>query len=55
MKTSETNHGDLHDYTTGDYIRPATAAEQAASVTDAESDGGAGVIDVDGRACYVQD
>ena len=55
MKTNETNHGDLHDYATGSYIRPATADERAESLSAAESDGGAGVIDVDGRSCYVQD
>jgi hypothetical protein len=45
---------DLHDYTTGDVIRPATAEELAASETAAESDGGAGVIEVDGRSVYAQ-
>lgn len=34
----------LYDYTTGDYIRNATAAEAAASEQAAEYDGGAGVI-----------
>lgn len=48
--TTET-YGDLHDYDTGDYIRPATAAERDASRRAAECDGGAGVIRVttDGR------
>jgi hypothetical protein len=55
MTTNETNHGDLHDYTSGSYIRPATEAERDASRAAAESDGGAGVILVDGRSCYVQD
>jgi hypothetical protein len=54
MKTNE-NHGSLHDYQTGAYIRPATADERAESVEAAEHDGGAGVILVDGRSCYVQD
>lgn len=45
----------LHDYRSGDHIRPATASEAEASRHAAESDGGAGVIMVDGRPCYVQD
>ena len=47
--------GDLTDYDTGEAIRPATAEERAASIRAAEHDGGAGVIDVDGRRCYVAD
>ena len=43
----------LHDYLTGDYIRPATKKEHIASIETAETDGGAGVINVDGRSCYV--
>lgn len=42
----------LHDYQTGEYLRPATADELAASIAAAEEDGGAGVIKVDGRAVY---
>lgn len=45
----------LHDYATGDYIREATAAELDESLEAASYDGGAGVIEVDGRACYVED
>lgn len=48
-------NGTLRDYETGANVRPATAAEQEASRRAAESDGGAGVITVDGRACYVED
>jgi hypothetical protein len=48
IKTA-TNYGDLHDYTTGEYIRPATAAERKAS----DEAGDEGVIRVDGRSCYV--
>jgi hypothetical protein len=44
---------DLHDYNTGEYIRTATQSETARSIAAAKTDGGAGVIDVDGRACYV--
>lgn len=42
----------LHDYQTGQYLRPATAEELAASIAAAETDGGAGVIEVDGRTVY---
>lgn len=45
----------LYDYQTGEAIRPATAAELAASIEAAEHDGGAGVIIIDGRSCYVQE
>ncbi len=48
------SYGDLHDYKTGEFIRPATEREYLASITESERDGGAGVIEVDGRACYVQ-
>lgn len=43
----------LHDYRTGDSIRDASPAEESASEAAAKRDGGAGVIQVDGRACYV--
>jgi hypothetical protein len=49
------SHGDLRDYNTGSYLRPATAGEQKASRDAAESDGGAGVIEIDGQSCYVED
>lgn len=45
----------LIDYRTGEYVREATDEELQASVAAAEQDGGSGVIDVDGRSCYVQD
>ena len=45
----------LHDYKTGEAIRPATAAELAASIEAAKTDGGAGVIVVDGRSVYAQE
>lgn len=45
--------GTLHDYQTGEPIRIATVTEYNASIEAAQSDGGAGVIDVDGRSCYV--
>lgn len=44
----------LYDYDTAERIRPATADELAASIAAAERDGGAGVIEVDGRRCYAQ-
>jgi len=46
---------DLRDYSTGDIVRPATADELRASIDAAKVDGGAGVIDVDGRSCYVSE
>lgn len=49
--------GTLHDYRTGEALREATAAELAASVAAAETDGGTGAIEVeiDGEivVCYV--
>lgn len=47
--------GTLCDYETGDALGPATADEHSASREAAEHDGGAGVIRVDGRRCYVQE
>jgi len=43
----------LHDYSTGDKIREATVAEMHASEEAEQHDSGAGIIIVDGRACYV--
>ena len=48
-----TDYGTLCDYRTGEQIRPATAAELTASLDAARHDGGSGVIEVDGRSCYV--
>lgn len=48
------DHGTLCDYLTGDSIRPATAEERAESIDAARCDGGAGVIEIDGRPCYVE-
>lgn len=48
-------YGDLHDYTTGRYIRPATAQEQRASRAEVECGHAEGVIRVDGVDCYVED
>ena len=44
----------LHAYDTGEELRDATGEELAASVEAARHDGGAGVIRVDGRRCYVE-
>lgn len=46
---------DLRDYNTADYVRAATRAELEASREAAKHDGGAGVIKVDGRSCYVEE
>lgn len=43
----------LHDYNTGEAIREASLLEHMESVEAAKHDGGAGVILVNGRACYV--
>lgn len=43
----------LINYRTNEIIRAATDAEAEASIEQAEHDGGAGVIDVDGVPCYV--
>jgi hypothetical protein len=45
----------LYSYQTGERIREATPAELAASIDAAADDGGAGVILVDGRRCFVRD
>jgi hypothetical protein len=47
--------GTLRDYETGSAIRPATMEEQEQSRAQARRDGGAGVIEVDGRRCYVEE
>jgi len=46
------NSADLIDYNTLEIIRTATADELRDSIEAAKTDGGAGVIDVDGRSCY---
>lgn len=43
----------LIDYATGDAIREATEQEFRESMEAAQHDGGAGVIDVDGRLVFV--
>ena len=49
------NCGDLHDYATGQYIRPATLDELSRSLDAAMATcDGTGVIRVDGRSVYVE-
>ena len=43
----------LYDYQTGDALRPATEDEFRSSIDAAQQDGGAGVIEIDGRSCFV--
>lgn len=47
------HEGTLCDYSTGEELRDATDDEYEASLRAADSDGGSGVITVDGRSCYV--
>ena len=59
-KCTEINDGtvrmhDMHDYETGERIGAATDEQLAASIAAARTDGGAGVILVDGRAVYVME
>jgi hypothetical protein len=51
--TQHTDHN-LYDYDTAERLRPATPEELAASLEAAERDGGAGVIDLDGRRVYAR-
>ncbi len=46
--------GTLCDYQTSEALRDATQAETEESIAQATRDGGAGVILVDGRSCYVE-
>jgi len=47
-------NGDLHDYRTGAFIRPATREELLESIEAAKDDGGAGAFELDGRVVYVE-
>lgn len=53
MTTTKT--GTLCDYETGATIREATEQETSDSIAQAERDGGAGVILVEGRRCYLEE
>ena len=44
----------LMSYKTGETLRAATVEEYEESVAAAARDGGRGVIEVDGVACYVE-
>lgn len=46
---------DLCLYETGETLRKATFAERRRSQLAAQTDGGAGVIRVDGQSCYVEE
>lgn len=43
---------ELYNYETGELVRPATIDELRQSIAAAATDGGAGVITVDGVRCY---
>lgn len=45
-RTAYVNSGDLYDYRTGDYLRPATEDEERRSMEAAKTDGGAGAIEI---------
>jgi len=56
MKSSSaSSSASLHDYKTGEFLRIATLQELSASIEAGKSDGGSGVILVDGRSCYVSE
>lgn len=45
----------VYHYSDATALRNATAEELAASIQAAERDGGAGVIELDGVDCYVEE
>jgi len=47
-------NGTLRRYDDASYIRAATAEEKQQSEAQARKDGGAGVISVSGKRCYVE-
>jgi len=49
------DYGTLRDYQSGNKLRAASRGEQFESRAAAERDGGRGVIEVDGRRCYVEE
>jgi len=44
----------LCDYYTTETLRDATDVEARASLNAGRTDGGAGLISIDGRSCYVE-
>lgn len=55
IRNAEAQCGTLRNHKTGAAIRSATASELEASREAAERDGGAGVIEVNGIHCYVEE
>jgi hypothetical protein len=53
LRSPKQSYGTLSNYRTGDSIRPATKAEAAASKKAARTDGGAGIIIVNGVPSFV--
>lgn len=51
--TEPQSRASLCDYQTGDALRPATEDELRSSIDAAQQDGGVGVIEIDGRSCFV--
>ena len=51
--TEQQSTANLYDYQTGDALRPTTEDELRSSIDAARQDGGAGVIEIDGRSCFV--
>lgn len=51
--TEPQSEAHLHDYQTGAALRPATEEELQSSIEAARRDGGTGVIEIDGRPCFV--
>ena len=51
--TEPQSTANLYDYQTGDALRPATEDELRSSIDAAQQDGGAGVIEIDKRPCFV--
>lgn len=54
-RTGYGDHGGLHEYATGAWLRPATQEEREASDKEVAAGHPEGLIEVDGRTCYVQD
>lgn len=54
MDNTGAGSGTLYEYDTGEPIRTATPAEALESMDASDHDGGAGVILVNGKKCYVR-
>jgi hypothetical protein len=55
ISSSYFSFASLHDYKSGEFLRFATLQELSASIEAAKTDGGAGVIVLDGRSVYVSE